>query len=282
MSKEVPKIEEDSSFDQLQKEIELEEISELEAPLKRIIEKLSVRIEDGEYSLIIGDDASGRIPAIILGNFVKRISEARGLVNPDIIFIPGKLDNGLQSFLDKILNRKNTSKQQEELDEYVSNQGAIKEKRILIITDTIQSGYSLKTLVDLLNRAGYNCDIATIGMETPIVGQGMKESLKGIDIFSGEYLNKSRKDNQNTPLIYREESRKFTGVYKKPGDKVSKTLKSLALPEGVNPEDVNPESINIYSSRREIQDSINQSRKDANIVVEHLIDWYESQKQEKE
>ena len=184
MSKEVPKIEEDSSFDQLQKEIELEEISELEAPLKRIIEKLSVRIEDGEYSLIIGDDASGRIPAIILGNFVKRISEARGLVNPDIIFIPGKLDNGLQSFLDKILNRKNTSKQQEELDEYVSSRGAIKESKILIVTDTLQSGYSLKTLVDLLNRAGYNCDIATIGMETPIVGQGMKESLKGIDILN--------------------------------------------------------------------------------------------------
>ena len=65
-------------------------------------------------------------------------------------------------------------------------------------------------------------------------------------------------------------------MYKKPGDKVSKTLKSSVLPKGVSREDVNPESINTLSSRQEIQESINKSRKDANIVVEHLVDWYES------
>ena len=43
------------------------------------------------------------------------------------------------------------------------------------------------------------------------------------------------------------------------GDKVSKILKSKEPNDG-----------------EEIQDSINQSRKDVGVVTEHLMDWYKS------
>ena len=264
-----------------EKEIVFEEVAELELPIKIIIEKIKSRIENGEYGLIIGDDASGRIPTLILGNFIKKVSEQKGLDRPNIIFIPGKLEMERESYWRKIFGLENTSKtkQAEELDEYILGQGASKEKRILVITDTIKTGDSLKTLVNLLRRAGYVCDIATIGIEPVIIGQGMRASLKGVDIIFGKYRDKSRKENENTPLIYRKESEKLTGVYKRPGDKTSKTLKSSALPEGVDLEDVNPESINTHSSRQEIQDSINKARKDASVVTDHLIDWYNSQEQ---
>ncbi|MBI4158249.1 MAG: phosphoribosyltransferase [Candidatus Yanofskybacteria bacterium] len=251
----------------LRKEVELEEVAELEEPIKKIIEKIRDRIESGEYGLIIGDDASGRIPTLILGNFIKNISEKKGLDKPNIIFIPGKLNY----FFHRRRSR--------ELDKYISEYGATKERRILVVTDTIQSGGSLETLVKLLKKSGHSCDIATIGVEFPDDYEKKRfENLGTTEIISGEYQKGDSYFYPNTPGVYKSESK---GVYKKPRYKVSKTLKSAALPEGINPEDVNPESINTRSSRQEIQESINKSRKDTSVVVDHLIDWYESQKQEK-
>ena len=278
MSTEIPTIEEERKLDQNEKEIKLEEVAELEEPIKKIIEKIKDRIENGEYGLIIGDDASGRIPALILGNFIKKISEQKDFDRPNIIFIPGKLEkDDFWSVLFKSVVA--SKKQHEELDDYLSKHGARKDKKILIITDTLKTGYSLLTLIELLKRAGYGCDIATIGIESPIPGQDLKTNLRGIDVFSGGYRDKTRDEDQNTPLIYKEEARKYTGVYKNPGDKISKTFKSAALPEGVYPEDVNPENIQTNIPRQQIQESINKAREDAKVVTNHLIDWYESQKQ---
>ena len=244
------------------KEVELEEVAELEVPIKKIIEKIKDRIERGEYGLIIGDDASGRIPTLILGNFIKNISEKKGLDKLNIVFIPGKLNY----FFHRERSR--------ELDKYISGYGATKERRILIVTDTIQSGGSLETLVKLLKKSGHSCDIATIGIEFPDEYDDERfENLGTTEVISGEY-QRGASYHLHIPEVYYKS--KSSGVYKRPGDKVSKTRKSAALPEVVN-----SESIKTRSSRQEIQESINKSRKDANVVVEHLIDWYESQKQEK-
>lgn len=281
MTEKLPTIE--SSPTTPEKEIILEEVAELEKPIKKIIEKILPRIESGEYGLIIGDDASGRIPTLILGNFIKKISEQKGLNKPNIIFIPGKLEMESESFWGKIFSSKNisASQQQEELDEYISNRGGNKEKKILIVTDTVKYGDSLKTLLSLLKEMGFTCDIATIGVETGKADiSGRDRNLQNFEVISGEYKTRDREWYPNTPLIYKDESRKLTGVYKIPGDKVSKTLKSSALPEGIYPEDVNPESIKIDSSRKEIQKAINQAREDVGIVTDRLVNWYESLKDE--
>lgn len=262
---EIPTIEKDVVGQEV-KDAQLEAVAELEISIKKIIEKIRPRIESGEYGLVIGDDASGRIPALILGNFIKKVSEAKGLSGPNLVFIPGKLEmEKEESRWKKIFGFTGIAKQKqhEELDEYISEQGATKEKRILIITDTLQTGLSLKTLVNLLKRAGYNCDIATIGIEPLMIGRGVQKNLSGTDIFSGEYGQKDRGFHQNTPLIY--DQKEFSGVYKKPGDSVSKTRKSLIFERG----------------KKEMQDSVNQAREDAGVVTEHLIKWYESLENEK-
>lgn len=41
-------------------------VSRLEEPIKRIIVQLRTRIDTGEYKVVIGQDASGRLPALIL------------------------------------------------------------------------------------------------------------------------------------------------------------------------------------------------------------------------
>ena len=184
MSEEFPTIKIETEQAETKGEVQLEEVAELEAPIKIIIEKIKDRIESDEYGLIIGDDASGRIPTRILGGFIREVSKDINVFVPNIIFIPGKLEMARGYFGELLSFKKRAKKeQQEELDKYLLSKGASKERRVLIVTDTLKSGYSLKTLVDLLRKAGYVCDIATIGIELPIIGQGIKESLRGIDIF---------------------------------------------------------------------------------------------------
>lgn len=236
-------------------EIIFEEVAELELPIKIIIEKIRSRIENGEYGLIIGDDASGRIPTLILGNFIRKISEQRGLSKPNIIFIPGKLKG-------RNLGRGDDRKK---LKEHIDAFSATIEKKILIVTDTVLTGNSLGTLVTLLNELGFICDIATIGVETDKRDLLDRDfNLQHSEIISGEYENGDR-INPNTPKIYRNKT--LNGITKKAGQIKSTTLKSTESEKG---------------ERDMIQDQINQAREDAGVVTDHLVDWYESQKQENE
>lgn len=241
MSVETPTIEEKQT-EQTGQEVELlEEIAELEKPIKKIIEKIKFRIESGEYGLIIGDDASGRVPALILGNFIKKISEIRGATKPNVIFIPGKLSDFSYDSVD-------------ELKAHLEKWGLREGKRVLIATDTVKSGESLEVLVKLIKISGYECDIATIGLEDPIVKMiERKINLGSTKIISGRYQNK---DNPHTPRIYKSDSR---GVSKSASDHVSYRY-------------------GYFNEKRqkEAQSIVNMSRKDANIIVEHLVDWYES------
>lgn len=259
MSVETLTIEDQNPVDLSEPKIELEEIAELEAPIKKIIEKIKDRIENGEYGLVIGDDASGRIPARILGGFIKEIMGARGMDEPNLVFIPGKLKE--DSVWQKILKIGHQSHQ--ELEEYLDKNGATKEKKILIVTDTLQSGMSLKTLVDLLRQTDYKFEIATIGIEQPMIGKKFNQNLPGIDFVSGEYRSQDYSESPGVPSLYNERSKKLSGVYKNPGDQVSKPFKSL-----------------FKQDQGEIQKSINQSRQDAKTMISHLIDWYESQRDE--
>ena len=240
------------------REIIFEEVAELELPIKIIIEKIKSRIENGEYGLIVGDDASGRIPTLILGNFIKKVSELKEVNTPNIIFIPGKLIS--ISIFDKIHTKK--------LEEHLSKHGATKDKRILIVTDTIKTGASLEVLVRLIKKSGYACDIAVIGLEYPDNKNDLKQRsdyLKGVEIISGEYEKEDSdyQENPNTPMIYRKHI--LGGVYKVMGRDVSRRLK---------PERSRKEA-------REIQDSVNQAREDAGVVTNNLVNWYETLKNEK-
>jgi len=85
------------------------------------------------------------------------------------------------------------------------------------------------------------------------------------EIISGEYGNIHRYPLTHTPKIYRKDL--LNGVFKDEGDKKSKLRKFKVMDFSENKED--------------IQMNINKTRKDAGTVTEHLINWYESIKNEK-
>lgn len=235
-----------------EKQIVSEEVAELEKPIKTIIEKIRSRIENGDYGLIVGDDASGRIPALILGNFIKKVSEQKGFDKPNIIFIPGKLKA-------PILNQDRMMKK---LEDHIGSFSATKDKRILIVTDTVLTGLSLKILVRLFHKIGFICDIATIGVETDEKQLFERdENLEQSEVISGEYYTTGSKYYSHTPQIYREKT--LSGVFKKSGDEKSTVSKSQELDE---------------ISKELVQQDINQVRQDAGVVTDHLLNWYESAK----
>jgi adenine/guanine phosphoribosyltransferase-like PRPP-binding protein len=243
-----------------EKKITLEEISELEEPVKNIIEQIKTRIENGEYGIIIGDDASGRIPALILGSFIKRISKLRNLREPNIIFIPGKL-----RVTEDTLDRKVFQKL---LQKHITKYGAKKGDRVLIVTEAIDSGDSLGDISHLLKVAGFEVDIATMGIESLDNGLykiAREENLRNSNIISGNYVyvKKGVTRESHTSLVY-SQGRIMNGITKKPGDLRAKTKKSQF---GVFREKAPIQG-------REIQEKINQSRIEVNILVDKLVVLY--------
>lgn len=244
-----------------EKTITMEEIAELEEPVKNIIEKIKSRIEKGEYGLIISDDASGRIPALILGGVIKKISKLRNVRNPNIIFIPGRLKNSKDDLAKEKL--------QKHLDAY----GVKKGERILIITEAIMSGKALSVISRLLEELGFETDIATMGIEefgnTNSLAEKRGKNLgQKSTVISGNYVRRTS-SSTNTPLVYRD--KEISGVYKKSGNLTSQPIK---LKEHFFE--------NLFKKARlehrtEIQQKINTSRAEVGLLVDKLFNWYLSQ-----
>src|SRR3989344_8140945 len=70
-------------------------VEDLREPIENILIELMPDIETGAYSTIIGDDASGRVPTIILANVMKSIYELKGYPPPTVRFLAGS--TGLRS-----------------------------------------------------------------------------------------------------------------------------------------------------------------------------------------
>lgn len=227
--------------------ITLPEIAELEEPIKKIIEQIRSKIENGEYGLIIGDDVSGRIPARILGGVIKKIAKLKGVRDPDLIFIPGKLSRN-----------QNLSKQ---LQDYISKYGVKEKDRILIVTESIESGNALSTLLDVLIKSGYRCDIATLGIEqsdSEYYKGRRTANLSGADVISGGFRRKEGGQyywmHQNTPSVFA--SKSMSGVSKRGGDSISRVIQ---------PTDSG------------VREGIRKSRVEAGIMVDRLVSWCLSQ-----
>lgn len=223
MSIEAPTIDE--------REIRHKEIADLEVPIKKIFKEILPNFERGDYDLIIGIDASGRTPALIMDKLMNYVYAQKG--NSFITrFLAGK---GSEDGANSQINEWNP------------------QKKVLIVEDTILSGSSIIFLTNVLREKEIAFDIVAISGygSTGITSQRS-------DLGAGHiYIGTSDKVD-----IYGE--RRLSGVRKFIGETFSEPYKKWLNEGGANPS---------Y-----IQEAINEARSDADIVADHLIDWYEAQK----
>ncbi len=225
-------------------------IVEIEGPIKRLIEQIQPSIEKGDYAVIIGDDASGRIPTLIFSRFIRKIYEQKGYNSPEVRFIAGSRNFGTW-------DEEGEGGKYSSVRSFLKNLNIASDKKVLIVTDTIASGSSLLPIVNALRSLGAHFDIVTVGMLL-----GYEDEVKkklGDNIYIGV---------DHLPGIYSNDN--LSGVFKKKTELHSKTLKSQL-----------GRSFDRSDDEGDIQENIKNAREDANEVADHLIDWYESQENEK-
>lgn len=221
------------------------EIAGLKEPLQDLLEQLKEKIESGYYNAIIGDDASGRIPALIVDDVITERYKEKGFSEPRVNFFAGSRD--LDSNEQKIKEEKIGKL----LDEKVRYE---KDAHVLIVTDTIKTGISLKPLTKALKERNVKYDIATIS----IIQAWADETHKELEKYLGATIYYANNDDWDAPNIYGKHG--LSGVKKKVYEILAEPTKKYT-----------------YSKTQELyQRILNEAREDVAILSQELIRSYKA------
>lgn len=245
MGKQIENIKGESNFE-LPFDV-IEALNELEIPIANLLRKLRPQIEKGEYNLIIGDDASGRIPTLILGEVIKRRYEQNELSAPMVRFIAGS--TGLY---DTATKEHKVDLVKEYLSKVKDKMGDSAAKKVLLITDTISEGKSMRVIMQALKENNLRADIVAIGF---LGSEQKKQALEqefNSDIYS---------DMTMTPKIYflYEFKKEIHGVEKDPGKLFSRRYKDRFF---------------LTDEKKQAQQFVNQTRKVAYAISDRLFKKY--------
>jgi hypothetical protein len=220
------------------------EIEELRKPLEKMLGDMRERIEAGEYGLILGDDASGRIPTLIIDKVIKSRYARLGYDVPHTVFVTGS--KGLIS-----KEREGKQREIEMLLDHVSALSA-RGRRALIVTDTVASGSSLLPLAMALQEKGIAFDIATVGLSAWLLDSPSEEAITDHIAELQERLGNQSFyfGTTTTPNIY--EKKELSGVIKSPQD-----LHARPAAPGLKN-----------------KDELKEARKDVAVLSEELIQSY--------
>ncbi|MBI4118121.1 MAG: hypothetical protein HY455_01085 [Parcubacteria group bacterium] len=230
----------------------LEDIEELKGPIEVIFGQLAESIERGEWpDLIVGDDASGRIPTLIVAGVLKEIAEARGLEKPDTLFFAGVKS------IDEEIAKGRRNKILESLKQLEKRKDR-KTRRALLITDTLVTGGTIQDIADaIVQEARIPMDIVTIAAKSSAdLRQLLKNKLGARSIIFGRF--------DKTPGIYGAHT--FGGVEK--ADRVSIHAQAMRK---------DPDMLLDV-----LQDSINQARADAKSIAHEIAEAYLAKHPQKE
>lgn len=228
----------------------LEALNQLEKPIKNILQELRGEIDDGEYETIIGDDASGRIPALILNKVIKQIYSEKDYSAPSSLFISGSHPHNLE------VHQKEQKIKTDKIIQHLKNvwRDQLPSKKILLVTEVIASGYTLKPICDALKAMGVNFEIATIGFH-PVSGtykiDEMKEKIEsylGTKITYGMF---------GTPELY--DRKALSGVKKNPKEVLAKRS-DIAL-------------FGLLKSEK-VKEAKKQARTEVENITKNVIKWY--------
>ncbi len=216
-----------------------EVFAELEPFTFSIVKKLKESIDSGEYDVLIGDDASGRIPTLVL----------RGIFNER----KRKLNPELKSIESEIKTRFVAGGQVENKEELKAALTKIKSEcpeKALVITEYVSSGKSIKRIADTLKEIGIPFDVATLttnidSIEIPAESKFIYGELIHNDFYE-----------DNPPAFY--DVPELSGVIK------DSSPKSYAVP-------LTKELVADEDELKDIQEKIGIARKDVDLLIKKTL-----------
>ena len=239
---------------------------------QKMIKGLREDIENGSIDLVLGEDASGRIPAIIIGEFIKTIYKKRGFPLKKRFFrffAGGRGNDPIYKYQGKYYLQKEFYEQNQNAC-YLDAQQTKKEdvllqmlkdlkekedvKKILIVTEYIEHGTSLQLIFELIKKVGLSVKCATMSIAEKPRGEGEEDrknklskkfSIDPKDVIAGN----------NTIFVHQPT---LSGVQKD---------RSKPFAEPVRFFD---------KQNKKGQEKIKTSYKDAFRMIKELVAWYET------
>lgn len=154
--------------------------AQLESQAEIIINQIQEKILHHDYSFVIGDDASGRLPALLFSRLLTNIYEKDGIEKPETRFLAGSRNLTGQEAIDK------EKMIEDYLREQVLPEVARRKGKVLIVTDTIYTGKSLKPLADALYSLKIPFEVATLRFIPGYASKNTKGSCLRARIYAGE------------------------------------------------------------------------------------------------
>jgi hypothetical protein len=158
----------------------------MEKPMVHLCEQLKPRFESGRYSLIIGDDTSGRLPTLAIRGFSRHISNKIRGNNLPVVFLQAS-------------RRLRTPAVEQQIDQRVMPYFKLDtgKGRALIVTDFVQHGTTVMRLGELLLSRGVDFDVAIMRCAKTPQADALRGNLpQGTELFVGEEAD------WNAPEIY--------------------------------------------------------------------------------
>lgn len=264
---------------QTQKEVERRYIKshfieQLRDPAEYLVQQMKKDIDNGSYGMIIGDDASGRLPSILIKKVIDKANLLSGrpaipakfialyrptgpdsnifwdILDPwEIEQIDSLEDSDQKNEKTKIIEKEITEKFIPHLD-----REALKDKKIVVVTDNIVGGSTIEPLLKTLKTSGFKFDVATIAAMSP-------SDTRKVIIESGAENFYFGEDYQINSIY----DKKWLAGVKKDKSKFKTT--SDAYKPRIDKEKDSPEDIaeKIYA-----QEKINEAREDINILADKI------------
>jgi phosphoribosylpyrophosphate synthetase len=225
------------------------DIRDLYLPTKELFKDIKERVINKEYFLVIGDDVSGRIPALVFDELIRNEykKQNREKEHPKLIFIAGSRD---YSYGDRMYEEK--ERKVFDLIKKESEQNKFEGKRVLIVTDTIETGRSLLPLVHSLKKLNIDYDIVSASGGLNYREHSARKEL-GENVFAYKIAG-----GMTGPTYNRKD---LAGVTKKVFDLHGKSLR---------------EDSELSETR--VNERVAKARKDAHKVSRYLIEEMENEK----
>jgi len=186
-------------------------ILELRHPVEKILEQISPLLESGEVELIIGDDASGRIPTAIFRKIFDLAYKERGFPTPETRFLSGS----------RYLKDEVKEEKKKKIAEYLEQVLIDIEKKfgrplhkVLVVTDVIKTGHSLDPIIEVLNEMGIAGEVVSVSV---LDGEPVVEEIKNrwkVPVHLGADYLPDIYGQQKLSGVVKQESRLFAETYK--------------------------------------------------------------------
>ena len=164
---------------------------------------LKENLSNNTYDVVVGDDVSGRLPALVLHGVIKKICSKNKVDAPKLLFFKGNRGGWKVSEENVELWKENMQK---ELERYIQEKTLEKGSKILMVTEYNQTNNTILNFNEVFGKAGISVDFLDLQrhIDTPYFREGE------VKVYDAGIVQ----DRIGSVLFWNSDDKELTGVKK--------------------------------------------------------------------